>query len=86
VKGAVFSDDPNEVLPLGEEDGDEVFCAVASTCYGRIPGKVKNGTFSYYYAGVSNTIECYCTSVSYLGPRKSPLDIAAAETKAKASI
>jgi hypothetical protein len=86
VKGAVFSDDSNDVLPLGEEDGDEYFCAVASTPYGRLPGKAKDGTFYYAYDnGGSGGGACYCMSVSYLGPRKSPLDVAAAETKAKAS-
>jgi hypothetical protein len=86
VKGAVFSDDSNEILPLGEEDGDAVFCAVATTGYGRLPGKEKNGYFYIVSDGDSHNIPCYTTSVSYLGPRKTPLDVAAAETKAKASI
>jgi hypothetical protein len=53
VKGAVFSDDSNEVFPLGEEDSDEVFCAVGSTPYGRIPGRANYGIFSYSYDGAS---------------------------------
>ncbi len=86
VKGAVFSDDRDEVLPLGEVDGEEVFCAVARTGYGRTPGQALRGFYSYAYGGNTGFERCYETKVSFLGPRKTPLDVAAAENKAKASI
>jgi hypothetical protein len=83
VKGAVLTDDANEVLPLGDENGEEIFCAVAQTSNATIPGKARIGYVGYVYDG-QGVYEA-SSSFSYLGPRKTPFDAAAAETRAKAS-
>ena len=86
VKGAVLTDDANDVLPLGDADGDEVYCAVAQTTNGSIPGMVRNGQFSYVFEGESKCWpETAGLPLSYVGPRKTPLDVAAAENRAKVS-
>ena len=80
VKGAVLTHDPSEISPLGNENGEELYCALINTRVGTIPGKARIGNCKYAYDGKS-----YETgrSFSYLGPRKTPLDFAAAESRAK---
>ena len=80
VKGAVLTDEPNEVSPLGDENGEELYCAIVNTNVGTIPGKAQIGNCKYVYEGLSYETGC---AFSYLGPRKTPLDIAAAEVRAK---
>ena len=83
VKGAVLTNDPNEISPLGNEDGEELYCALVNTRVGTIPGKASIGYCKYVYDGKSYETG---NSFSYLGPRKTPLDFAAAETRAKVTI
>ncbi len=83
VKGAVLTDEPNEVSPLGDENGEELYCAIVNTNVGTIPGKAQIGNCKYVYEGLSYETGC---AFSYLGPRKTPLDIAAAEVRAKVNI
>ncbi len=80
VKGAVLTSDPNEISPLGNENGEGLYCALVNTVVGTIPGKAQTGNCKYVYDGRS-----YETgrSFSYLGPRRIPIDFAAAEIKAK---
>ncbi len=83
VKGAVLTDDANEVLPLGDESGVEVYCAVARTPHGTIPGRARNGDFIYAYDGEAYYDQTAISYVTYIGPRLKPLDISAGEIRAK---
>jgi hypothetical protein len=80
VKGAVLTDDPNEISPLGDENGEELYCALVHTLVGTIPGKARMGNCKYVYDGQSYESR---RSFSYLGPRRTPLDFAAAVIRAK---
>jgi TPR repeat protein len=85
VKGAVLTDDKSEVLPLGDMGDGDLYCAVGRTPYGSIPGRALNDQFTYVYEGEAKCWpETAGISLSYVGPRVAPLDIAAAEVRAKA--
>ncbi len=65
----IFTDDPNEVKPLGKQtDGAGIlYCAVVETEWGKIPGKAKRGTAWYSYGGEERSTSD-TSKIKYVGP------------------
>jgi hypothetical protein len=63
----IFTDDINEVKPLGKDETGLLYCAVIDTEWGKIPGKAKRDIAWYTYGQEHRSV--YDTSkFKYVGP------------------
>ncbi len=73
VKGAIITDDANEIDPLGHENGEEIYCGVAISSVGLVPGKARVGGWCQYaHDGVAGGGP---SGFRFVGPRKSPVKL-----------
>ncbi len=73
VQGVIITDDASEIEPLGMENGEAVYCGVATSPSGCIPGKARVGGWCQYaHHGVAGGGP---TGFRFIGPRKPRVEL-----------
>jgi hypothetical protein len=84
VKDAILTDDADEILPLGDDGSADTYCAVLQTQSGTVPGWLLRDRFYSVIDGQPYIQALYQhdSSITYVGPRKKPLNLSADEVQA----